>query len=338
MDEQGIDVLLLSVGADLPWLTGYEAMPLERLTMLVLTADGDATLVVPRLEAPRVVERPGVFAIRAVGRDRRPRRARRRRGRAAPRPRPSATAPGPGSCSTCSSELPSTAFSAQPRSPAPLRAHKDARRDRGAASRRRRRRPGRRRSCRAATSRSSVAPRPRSRPTSGADCVAEGHQRVNFAIVAAGENAASPHHDAGHARDQVGRSGAVRLRGHPRRVLLRHHPLCVDRRRPRRRSPTRTQCSSRRRPRRSKAATVGTPCEDVDGAARASSPRRLRGELHPPHRSRHRRRGARGPVHRQGQLRAARTWPRVLDRARHLPRRTVRAASRGHRGCDLSGP
>ncbi len=58
MAEQGVDVLLVSVGADLPWLTGYEAMPLERLTMLVLPVDGDATLVVPRLEAPRVVEQP----------------------------------------------------------------------------------------------------------------------------------------------------------------------------------------------------------------------------------------------------------------------------------------
>ena len=32
----GVDALLLSLGADLPWLTGYEAMPLERITMLVL--------------------------------------------------------------------------------------------------------------------------------------------------------------------------------------------------------------------------------------------------------------------------------------------------------------
>ena len=56
MGDVGIDVLLLSTGADLPYLTGYEAMPLERLTMLVLPRDGDAVLVVPRLEAPRVVE------------------------------------------------------------------------------------------------------------------------------------------------------------------------------------------------------------------------------------------------------------------------------------------
>jgi Xaa-Pro aminopeptidase len=59
-----IDALLLSMGADLPWLTGYTAMPLERLTMLVLPADGDATLVVPRLEAPRVTPRPELFDIR----------------------------------------------------------------------------------------------------------------------------------------------------------------------------------------------------------------------------------------------------------------------------------
>ena len=58
LGELGIDALLLSVGADLPWLTGYTAMPLERLTMLVLPAQGDATLLVPRLEEPRVTPRP----------------------------------------------------------------------------------------------------------------------------------------------------------------------------------------------------------------------------------------------------------------------------------------
>jgi Xaa-Pro aminopeptidase len=63
MVELGTEALLLSVGPDLPWLCGYEAMPLERLTMLVVTAD-DATLVVPRLEAPRVVERPDLFTLR----------------------------------------------------------------------------------------------------------------------------------------------------------------------------------------------------------------------------------------------------------------------------------
>jgi Xaa-Pro aminopeptidase len=48
----GLDALLVGVGADLRYLTGYEAMPLERLTMLVLPsmAAAPATLIAPRLE------------------------------------------------------------------------------------------------------------------------------------------------------------------------------------------------------------------------------------------------------------------------------------------------
>jgi len=47
----GVDAILVGVGADLRYLAGYPAMPLERLTMLVVPAQGDAALVVPRLEA-----------------------------------------------------------------------------------------------------------------------------------------------------------------------------------------------------------------------------------------------------------------------------------------------
>lgn len=65
MAEHHLDVLLLSVGADLPYFTGYEAMPLERLTMLVLPRDAAATMVVPRLEAPRVETRGDAFSIHA---------------------------------------------------------------------------------------------------------------------------------------------------------------------------------------------------------------------------------------------------------------------------------
>ena len=65
MAERSVDVLLLSVGADLPYFCGYEAMPLERLTMLVVPRDAGATLVVARLEAPRVTERKNVFGLRA---------------------------------------------------------------------------------------------------------------------------------------------------------------------------------------------------------------------------------------------------------------------------------
>ena len=64
MREQGVDVMLLSTGPDLPYFCGYEAMPLERLTMLVVPLEGEATLVVPRLEALRVAEGPDVFVMR----------------------------------------------------------------------------------------------------------------------------------------------------------------------------------------------------------------------------------------------------------------------------------
>jgi Xaa-Pro aminopeptidase len=63
MAARGIDATLLSAGSDLPYFTGYEAMPLERLTMCVVPGDGGATLVVPRLEAPRVIERPAAFDV-----------------------------------------------------------------------------------------------------------------------------------------------------------------------------------------------------------------------------------------------------------------------------------
>ncbi len=46
----GVDALLIGVGSDLRYLTGYAAMPLERLTLLVVPAAGAPFLVVPRLE------------------------------------------------------------------------------------------------------------------------------------------------------------------------------------------------------------------------------------------------------------------------------------------------
>ena len=63
MEVGAVDALLASVGADLPYLTGYEAMPLERLTMLVVARDRGPVLLVPELEAPRVVQRPGIFEL-----------------------------------------------------------------------------------------------------------------------------------------------------------------------------------------------------------------------------------------------------------------------------------
>jgi Xaa-Pro aminopeptidase len=50
VEANGLDAMLVGVGSDLRYLTGYEAMPLERLTMLALRPPGRPFIVVPRLE------------------------------------------------------------------------------------------------------------------------------------------------------------------------------------------------------------------------------------------------------------------------------------------------
>ncbi|MBB4919614.1 M24 family metallopeptidase [Streptosporangium saharense] len=54
----GLGALLLTPGPDLRYVTGYEALPLERLTCLALPAEGPAFLVVPRLELPAAEHSP----------------------------------------------------------------------------------------------------------------------------------------------------------------------------------------------------------------------------------------------------------------------------------------
>src|SRR6185312_2733593 len=56
----GLDALLIGPRADLRYLTGYDAHALERLTLLVLPADGDAVLIVPRLERPAAEASPAL--------------------------------------------------------------------------------------------------------------------------------------------------------------------------------------------------------------------------------------------------------------------------------------
>jgi Xaa-Pro aminopeptidase len=60
----GLDALLVSVGADLRYLAGYEALPSERLTVLVLpTREGTpVTLVAPRLEVTPARTCPAAIA------------------------------------------------------------------------------------------------------------------------------------------------------------------------------------------------------------------------------------------------------------------------------------
>jgi Xaa-Pro aminopeptidase len=206
MVAHGVDVLLLSVGADLPWLIGYEAMPLERLTMLVVPADGTATLVVPRLEAPRVVERGDLFSIcpwdetddpldlvaSLVGRR-------------------SALSVGDHTWAQfligLVDRLPAASFRRASEVTGPLRAVKDADEiaalalaaaavDRIAAE--------------LQTGEIALIGRTEAQVSAelGRRILAEGHHRVNFAIVAAGDNAASPHHEAG---DRVIRADEIVL-------------------------------------------------------------------------------------------------------------------------------
>jgi Xaa-Pro aminopeptidase len=56
--EAGIDLLVLTPGSDLRYLTGYGAHAMERLTALAVPSRGEPFLVVPRLEAPMVAASP----------------------------------------------------------------------------------------------------------------------------------------------------------------------------------------------------------------------------------------------------------------------------------------
>jgi len=191
----GVDCLLLSLGADLPWLTGYTAMPLERLTMLVLPADTDATLVIARLEAPRVPEDPDAFSVRAwdetedpveiVARLVGPRR------HLAISDRAWATF-----LLQLQYHLPGVTWRKASSVTGPLRAVKDEAEVEALAA------------ASAAADRVAAAliggeiglvGRTEADVSEeiGRRLVAEGHQRVNFAIVGSGPNSASPHHDAG---------------------------------------------------------------------------------------------------------------------------------------------
>jgi Xaa-Pro aminopeptidase len=58
----GIEALLVTPSPDYAYLLGYRAPAMERLTCLVLTADGPPRLVLPRLEAPLALHELGDLA------------------------------------------------------------------------------------------------------------------------------------------------------------------------------------------------------------------------------------------------------------------------------------
>lgn len=66
--DVGLGALLVTPGPDLRYLTGYQALPLERLTCLVVRPGADPVLVVPRLEEAAASASPvGGLGIDVVG-------------------------------------------------------------------------------------------------------------------------------------------------------------------------------------------------------------------------------------------------------------------------------
>jgi Xaa-Pro aminopeptidase len=61
MAGTGLDALVVSPGPDLRYLTGYDAKPLERLTVLVLPVDDEPFLVVPVLESAEAERSPAAL-------------------------------------------------------------------------------------------------------------------------------------------------------------------------------------------------------------------------------------------------------------------------------------
>ncbi len=197
MEEAGVDVLLLSHGADLPWLTGYRAMPLERLTLLVVPVAGEPVLVVPGLEAPRVPGADGLFALRPWSDDVDPLDlvvdivGGASAGRLALSDRAWAA-----TALALQRRLPDARWIEASTVTSPVRAVKDAA-ELGAL-----------RAASAAADRVAAVLQAggiplvgRSEAAVSADLarmlVDEGHSAVNFAIVGSGPNAASPHHEPG---------------------------------------------------------------------------------------------------------------------------------------------
>jgi len=63
----GLDAVVVGPSQDLVYLTGYQPLPLERLTALVVRGEGPAVMVVPELERPGALLAPGAQRIEVVG-------------------------------------------------------------------------------------------------------------------------------------------------------------------------------------------------------------------------------------------------------------------------------
>lgn len=67
--EADLAGLLVTPGSDLAYLIGYDPLPLERMTLLVLVPDREPVLLVPTLERPAALTAPGAGAVEVVGWD-----------------------------------------------------------------------------------------------------------------------------------------------------------------------------------------------------------------------------------------------------------------------------
>ena len=193
-ETAGLGAMLVGVGSDLRYLTGYEALPLERLTLLVVVPGASPWLLVPRLERDAAeagvraridirtweeLEDPYVMAVGAIPRSRRVAVSDDMAARHVlpiQRALDSTVA-----CQLASTVMRDLRMIKDAEEIALLRAAAQAA-DRVVARIARGRLVGR--------TEAEVAAEVRDR------LIAEGHETATFAIVASGPNSASPHHEA----------------------------------------------------------------------------------------------------------------------------------------------
>ncbi len=337
--KAGLDALLIGVGSDLRYLTGYEAMPLERLTMLSLTAGAPPFIVVPRLErgaaeaglrTPIEIrtweETEDPYALVAAAIDASPERA--------VRIGLSDTMIALHVLRLQASFAPAATFESASPVLRELRMIKDA--DEIALLRRAAQAADRVVGQIAAgrlvgRTEADVAREVRER------LIAEGHDEAHFAIVGSGPNSASPHHEASERVIRAGEPIVLDIGGTlggygsdiTRTLWVTGGDPAAG---PDERFRHLFAVLYSAQAAATRAVRPGVACEAIDAAARDPIERRgLRRGVLPPDRARDRPRGPRGPVPRRRQRPAAPDRDGLQRRARDLSAGRVRRAHRGHR-------
>ena len=329
-EEQGLDGVLVTPGPDLVWLTGYQPTAItERLTVLVLARGQEPTLLVPALERPDAEAAQGAkgLALKDWADATDPYVA------AADLLHPDGAYGVSDSAWALhllglQARLPGSRYRSLTECLPMMRAVKDAEElERLAAA-----------GAAADAAYGEIVTRRfagRRETEVAADLAALlrefGHEQVDFTVVGSGPNGANPHHEAGDRVIQVGDAVVLDFGG------LKYgygsdttRTVCVG-------EPTDEIRKVHEIVRRAQQAGVdaGPPWRVLPGR-RPRRPsrhrrRRVRRGVHPPHRARHRRHDARAAIHGRGRGTPTHAGHVLLRRARHLPRRPVRRAHRGHR-------